>query len=55
MTDDSRDSLGLEISQVVLLSLRSSITSLACNAEDSVCRGTMSGEPIWEETKVVVG
>ena len=41
-THDRSDSLSLEISQVVLLSLRPFVTSLACNAEDWICRGNMS-------------
>ena len=41
-THDRSDSLSLEISRVVLLGLRSSVTSLVCSAEDSICRGDMS-------------
>ena len=41
-THDRSDSLSLETSRVVLLGLRPSVTPLACNAEDSICRGNMS-------------
>ena len=34
--------MGFGVSQIVLLSLRHSITPLVCTAGDSVCRGNMS-------------